>query len=788
MSVYVITGRTFGQYRAVAKIGEGGMGSVFLGERLEDFNQRVAIKVLLHGIGHEETRRRFLAERQVLAKLQHPDIVQLIDGGVTDDGLPFIVMDYVEGEPLDVYCDRAKLGLRERVALVKRVLEGVEYAHQRLLAHCDLKFANILVTADGSPRLLDFGVAKLLDPLRYGVTDAATRAALRPFTPEFASPEQLRGEELGTSTDIYSAGVILYRLLTGTHPFEGVVAQPLALLRATLEASPERPGARRPEVDGDLDAIVLKALRKEPEERFRTAAEFAGELGAWLDGRPIASRAGSTRYRLAKLASRHRVPVAAGVIAVLVLAAGAGGTLHTYWKAQTARARAEERFRDVRRITGSLLFEFHDAVRDLPGSTPAQEKLVGWSLEYLRRLAAQSRDDDRLRLELGEAYLRLGNLLGNPYEKNLGKGEEALSTLREGMRVVDGLQPSRNGGLLYARLLGARGEVDQSLEDAQQAARLLEDLATRYGTDAEVLMTASSQMETAGDLSAGEAARNWYEKARATSARIAELPPGPLTGRSRRSQVILSMKIGDNLAQTDLDAAIAQFERALREYRSLDAKLLAEPATRRAGGSLMRRYGRALAQAGRAEDAVRVIREGIAAAEANAKADASDKRAQWDLAVLYRILADAEEAAGRPAESAACLEKVLSTLDEGAPYGEALVRLARIQYLMGRREGVAAMSERGIKLVTSPLIRAEVLLAAQPHERRRAVEALETLRPLPDSPEVLALRAEAERQCGRWAQAKATAAQGLAMLPAGRKSEVGARLQALTQLPAGPGR
>ncbi|HBY63026.1 MAG TPA: hypothetical protein DEH78_24660 [Solibacterales bacterium] len=779
----MLSGRTFGRYRALEKIGEGGMGSVYLGQRLEDFSQRVAIKVLLHGIGHQETRRRFLAERQVLAKLQHPGIVQLIDGGVTDDGVPFIVTDYVEGEPLDVYCDRARLSIRERVQLMVLVLEAVEYAHQRLLAHCDLKFANVLVTADGRPRLLDFGVAKLLDPSRYGVTDAATQAALRPFTPEFASPEQLRGEELGVSTDIYSAGIMLYRLLTSVHPFEDLLHQPLALLRATLEAPPERPGARRQGLDADLDAIVLKALRKEPEGRFRTAAEFAAELRAWLEGRPVPARDGSRRYRLMKFAKRNRLAVSAGAAAVLLLAAGAGATVRAYWQADSARTRAEERFREVRQITGSLLFQFHDAVRDLPGSTPAQEKLVGWSLEYLRRLAAQSRDDARLRLELGEAYLRLGSLLGNPYEKNLGKTEEAVASLAEGMRLVEGLQNTRDGGLLYGRMLGARAEIRQDLADAQQSARLLAELSKQYADDSEVAVNAASQAETAGDLSLGSEALLLYEQSQGLWAKVLALPQGPFTGRARRAQVLLSVKIAETLVHTDLDAALAQYERALRDYRALDAALVAEAATRRVGGSLMRRYGRALAWAGRGAEGARIIREAVESAEAHAKADASDQRARWDLAVMYRVLSEAEEAAGHLPEAATCLENAMAVL-EGPSYGEVLVHLARLRYRMGQRDGVAEMTERGIKLVTAPMVRAEVLLAGEPRERRRAEEALRVLEGLPESAEVLALRGEAERQCGFRDRARNTAARGLALLPAGKRSYARTQLERVAQLSA----
>src|SRR5579872_6723762 len=208
-------------------LGEGGMGSVYLGERTGDFQQRAAVKLLREGLHDAATLQRFRAEQQVLASLHHPNIVQLIDGGVSGDGVPYLAMDYVEGEPLDEYCRKNALPARRRIELAIAVLEAVEYAHRRFVAHCDLKFSNILVTADEQPKLLDFGVTKLLEPARFGM-DEATRNSPRPFTPEFASPEQLEGRSLTTATDIYSAAVILYVLLAGRHPFESLRDQPIA--------------------------------------------------------------------------------------------------------------------------------------------------------------------------------------------------------------------------------------------------------------------------------------------------------------------------------------------------------------------------------------------------------------------------------------------------------------------------------------------------------------------------------------------------------------------------------
>ena len=319
-----LAGRIVGRFRLLRLLGEGGMSRVYLGERSDDFKQIAAVKLMREELCDSEMRSRFRAERQVLASLQHPNIVPLIDGGVTADGVPYLIMDYVEGEPLDKYCDRRRISLRERIQLMIQVLDAVEYAHQHFVAHCDIKFSNILVTADGQPRLLDFGLTKLLDPSRLGIDCQATGAALRPFTLEFASPEQLQGQNLTTSTDLYSCAVVLYTLLTGTHPFESFRSQPLTLVRACISEEPEAPSHRvkhlmntdlaaaervteslgtaperlARELRGDLDAVLLKALRKEPDRRYTSASRFAADLGKFLAGRPVESRRGSQRYRL----------------------------------------------------------------------------------------------------------------------------------------------------------------------------------------------------------------------------------------------------------------------------------------------------------------------------------------------------------------------------------------------------------------------------------------------------------------------------------------------------------
>jgi len=467
-----MSGQIVGSFRLVRLLGEGGMSSVYLAARTGEFEQWAAVKLLREGLRDAGTRQRFRAEQQALASLRHPDIVQIVDGGVTAGGVPYLVMDYIDGVPLDVYCGEHALPVRSRIALTIRVLDAVEYAHQRFLAHCDLKFSNILVTPEGAPRLLDFGVTKLLEPALFGVDGEATRADARPFTPEFASPEQLQGRSLAAATDIYSAGVCLYILLAGEHPFESVRDQPIALLRATISAEPPPPSVRAPQLRGDLDAIMLKALRKEPELRYAGAAQFAADLRNYLEGRPVEARRGSRRYRAWKFVKRHRTAAAAAGLSIAALLAGGGGALWQSVRAQRSRAVAESRFEDASKLTGSLLVESFQAVQKLEGSGPLQRSLIDQSRLTLDRLAAQSTDDPALAAGLADTYWKLGNL-------QLGQPAEAAASFGRGLELA-GAALRRNAGnrdalLAKARLLESRSGVERALgqlEDSKRDAAL----------------------------------------------------------------------------------------------------------------------------------------------------------------------------------------------------------------------------------------------------------------------------------------------------------------------------
>jgi eukaryotic-like serine/threonine-protein kinase len=418
-----------GPYRIVREVGHGGMGTVYLAERDdEQFRQRVALKLVRGGVGSAELMRRFREERQILATLEHPHIAHLLDGGVTPEGLPWLAMEYVEGIPIDRYCDEQRLPLEDRLTLFSKVCDAVQYAHQSLVVHRDLKPSNILVTAEGEPKLLDFGIAKLLAP-GSPAGGELTRTNARLLTPEYASPEQVRGEPVSTVSDVYSLGVLLYKLLAGRSPYLLFPdAPPHELARAILEAQPERPstavtrptgedaspgvvgGVRgttperlRRRLRGDLDTIVLKALRKEPERRYTSVHDLAEDLRRHLAGHPVQARPDTLRYRTGKFVRRHRVSVAAAALVVLSLVGGLAGTT---WQARAA-ARETARAEAVREFLMSL-FEVSDPAFSRGDEITARELLDRGAERIESELASQPQTRAEMSGVLGGIYRDLG--------------------------------------------------------------------------------------------------------------------------------------------------------------------------------------------------------------------------------------------------------------------------------------------------------------------------------------------------------------------------------------------
>jgi eukaryotic-like serine/threonine-protein kinase len=440
-----------GAYGIVREIGRGGMGTVYLAERADgQYRRRVAIKLIATTDTEDPLHQRFLAERQILAGLDHPNIARLQDGGVTVDGRPYLVLDYVDGLPITTYCDRHRLGIEERLRLFVDVCAAVHHAHQNLVIHRDLKPSNILVTTSGEVRLLDFGIAKLLNPALSVAHAPVTQLDLRAMTPEYASPEQVRGDSITTATDIYSLGVLLYELLTGSPPYRLTTRSPAEILQAVCETDPERPSTRvgraesvpaaagaqqeltparrsaersttverlRRHLRGDLDGIVLMALRKEPGRRYASADLLRQDLLRFLEGQPILAHRGSRRYRLGKFVRRHRVEVIAAGLLLLSLLGGLGAAL---WqagvaqregeRAEASRVQAERALVQSEEVTRFLMAMFEAADTD-----PAQHSDEVTARDLLRRGVARADDlaehpdvQARLLEVIGQIYQRLG--------------------------------------------------------------------------------------------------------------------------------------------------------------------------------------------------------------------------------------------------------------------------------------------------------------------------------------------------------------------------------------------
>jgi serine/threonine protein kinase len=421
-----LTGRQIGPYELCEQIAEGGMGTVYRAVRLNDFGKQVAIKLVKRGMDTEYILNRFRQERQILAGLDHPNIAQLLDGGATGDGRPYLVMEYIEGVRITEYIEKHRLNTRERLELFRLVCSGVQYAHQNLVVHRDLKPSNILVTENGTPKLLDFGIARILE----GKAEV-TATGFRAMTPEYASPEQLLGKPVTTVSDVYSLGILLYQILTSQRPYEFEVRSPEEIARIVCETDPPK---LRP-LGRDLDQVVLQAMHKDPARRYASAAHLSEDIRRYLAGLPVLAHKDTFAYRASKFIARHRAATATAVLVAFSLIIGVVATSWEAHRANMERARAERHFNEVRRLANSLIFDVHDSIRDLPGSTPARKVIVQRALEYLNRLSPESSGDLALQRELATAYIRVGEVEGQYLAPSLGDTKGSLQSYQKALQL-----------------------------------------------------------------------------------------------------------------------------------------------------------------------------------------------------------------------------------------------------------------------------------------------------------------------------------------------------------------
>lgn len=483
-------GRRVGPYRLLRELGRGGMGIVYLAERVEGgFEQRAAIKLLKRGMDSDAILQRFLRERQILAGLEHPSVARLLDGGVTDDGQPYFAMEYVDGKPLTEYCEAHRLGVEDRLRLFEEACRAVQHAHGKLVVHRDLKPSNMLVTAEGRLKLLDFGIAKLLAADDDGPATALTQAGTRLLTPDYAAPEQVRGEPVTTATDVYALGVVLYELLTGCLPYGGRRRSLEEVARAVCETEPSPPSAAAAEprlarrLKGDLDTVILKALSKEPSRRYASAEALAEDVRRHLAGYPVLARRDTITYVVTKFVRRHKIGVAAAAVAVLSLLLGLVGTA---WQARVAarerdRARAEaERAEKVKEFLVGL-FKASDpaeskgetiTARDLldRGAERIEKELAGHPslqadlFETVADISQELGRFDRAR-RLAERSLDLARQAYGPEHPQVARALDTLGWIRHRLGDYAAAEDLRRQGLAIRRkLMPDSPELADSLE------------------------------------------------------------------------------------------------------------------------------------------------------------------------------------------------------------------------------------------------------------------------------------------------------------------------------------
>src|ERR1700733_1142721 len=430
-------GSQVGPYLLVRELDSGGMGVVYLAVRSDDhYFQIVAIKMIRKGLDSVELVQRFRVERQILATLNHPNIGAILDGGETKDARPFIVMEYVEGQPITLASEGRALSIRQRIELFRSLCSAVHYAHQKLIIHRDIKPSNVMVTPEGVVKLIDFGTSKPLEPQTVLRDDNVTESGIRLMTPDYASPEQVQGRQLTTATDVYSLGVLLFELLTGSRPYSLRDLSPFAAERVLIEQNSRKPSSvpnlsrrGRKEIAGDLDRIVLMAMNYEPAQRYLSVQHLDEDLLRYLQGRPIAAGIASPLYTLKKFVQRNKTVVltAFAIAAVLI------GSVLVYW---TQSRKADRRVAQVRTLANSAITDMTDKLQHSSASIETQAALFHSALTYLDELRRSTGNDPRLLLELSKAYVRVGDLEGSPFVANLGNSGTAVTSYQKAWQAA----------------------------------------------------------------------------------------------------------------------------------------------------------------------------------------------------------------------------------------------------------------------------------------------------------------------------------------------------------------
>ena len=745
-------GERIGPYRVLDLLGRGGMGDVYRAIRDDDqFEQEVAIKLVRHGLDSEFVRGRFLYERQILAFLNHPNIARLLDGGTTKEGWPYLVMEFVEGQPIADYCRDHRLATDAKLRLFQKVCAAVEYAHRNLIVHRDLKPTNILITADGEPKLLDFGIAKLLLPEHPTLAPAQTSIQFRALTPEYASPEQVKGQVISTAADVYSLGVLLYELLTRQKAHRFTTNTPAEIEKVVCTEEPPRASTLNPDLAGDLDNIITKAIEKNPAERYASVAQLAEDLERYLTGRPVRARSATLMYLAVKFIRRNRALVFGLTAVALSLV---GGIIATTYQARIAG----RRYQDIRKIANALIVE-HDVFATLPGSTAQRAKLVEQSLAYLDNLNREVGNDPELRRELAVAYEKMGDVQGRADAPNLGRTPEAIESYGKSIAIREVLLRTmpkdralrRDLSRTYIRLSGAlkvKGDLKSALSYERKALVMRQKLADESPRDLvdQRLIAESYQALGLTLYEGGDEEGAWSMREQALARFTQIVAQGANTAEDYRGLSLAHVRVGSVLARRSRDAeALHHYQRAIdvareghrNHPRNVSLRISETVALRAQSGVLLTQK--------RWQEAVPPLRESIRVYQEIVAADPDDVRTLSMMAATRHRLG--QVFLGKQDRSAALIElreslRVREELSRRDPanagaqgeVAESLALLGRTLGLAGRQTEALEALRRGEQILVqlADTGRANVQSRQRLEMLRQDLRILEQGKPLPE--------------------------------------------------------
>ena len=691
----------FGPYHAREAIGRGGMGTVYRATREDgEVNLEVAVKSISSPIWSSILDERFRRERQILAQLRHPNIAAFLDGGLGEDGLPYLVMELVVGETIDRYCDLQRLTVRRRLEIFLEVCTAVDFAHRQFIVHRDIKPSNILVNSSGEPKLLDFGLDRSME-----LTSPQQDNPTLYFTPLYASPELLRGKPAAVTDDVYSLGILLYKLLIDRRPFASAGTTPAEIVESVLHTEPRKasavingmesteasavaavrgetvPSLRRT-LEGDLNAIALKSVAPSAADRYSSVAELAADVTHYLEGRPVRAVAGGGLYRVRKFVARHRAPAAAVLLILLSITAGIVATLVEANEARLQRAAAERRFQEARELTRYMMFELQNSIQKLPGSTPIKADMVKHSLDYLDRLAAEKNNDDSLRMDIAEGYSELADVLGHPLRPNLGQAAEARDTYAKAIALLEPVvardpQSQRaKRALARARLmLGMSFTFYRQWEKGGKlvgtAAHDLVQMANESPRDFEILTQAAASLES---LAMTISQRDGYttggsDEAASDLKKSVDYAKEALNVKAGDPDTISQLASSYNhlalLTQThDRPAAAGYFQQALAALDDLPDEQKASATIRSKRASTLLGMGWNLGSMGDFDQGIAAINEARATMEQLAEQDPQNRVYPQARASIYRNLGVIEDYAGHSAAALDAYKTAISILQQ----------------------------------------------------------------------------------------------------------------------------